>query len=528
MHWSDSVAEKIILKNKNVNTINIASGITPSGKIHVGNLREILTVEFVKCSLQKLKIDARFIFFWDDYDSFRKIPENLENKEFFIDFLGKPLTSVKDPCGKHQNYAKHFEIEVEEILMLLGVNPEYVYQSERYKEGFYEEDILFCLSKKVEIKSILDNYRQVRLEENWNPISIYCSSCEVSNVLKTTKKDNFSYHCSVCNNYEEFLTLSTKNIKLTWRVDWPMRWNKENIHFEPGGKDHSSDGGSRETGKIICKEIFNKEPPVYLSYDFIGIKGKSGKMSSSQGILIGIDELLEIYEPEVIRYLFASYKNNVEFTIGFDLDVIKLYEEYDRAERIYFGLEKSSEKRDHIIKRSYELAQIFDIPSRFPQKISFRHLCNIIQIFEHSLERILFFLKNVSEYKHDQYEISSIKSRFNRASCWIKKYAPEGFVFNVRKDEIEESEIPKNFLGFFKEFFIQMKIIDRSIQKKENLESCFYDLVKKDNLDVSEVYKIFYKILINKDKGPKLIPFLLAIGVDDILNRIRFFNFSSE
>ena len=77
--------------------------------------------------------------------------------------------------------------------------------------------------------------------------------------------------------------------------------------------------------------------PVTFPYDFLSIKGRGGKISSSSGEVVSLREMLEIYQPEVVRYLFASTRPNTEFAISFDLDVIKIYEDYDRCERIAFG-----------------------------------------------------------------------------------------------------------------------------------------------------------------------------------------------
>ena len=30
-------------------------------------------------------------------------------------------------------------------------------------------------------------------------------------------------------------------MKLNWKIDWPMRWMIEDVIFEPGGRDHSSE-----------------------------------------------------------------------------------------------------------------------------------------------------------------------------------------------------------------------------------------------------------------------------------------------
>ena len=74
------------------------------------------------------------------------------------------------------------------------------------------------------------------------------------------------------------------NCKLAWKIDWPMRWMIEGVDFEPGGKDHASPGGSYDTSKIIAKKIFGAQAPMFKGYEFVGIKGTTGKMSGSTAV----------------------------------------------------------------------------------------------------------------------------------------------------------------------------------------------------------------------------------------------------
>jgi len=59
MHWSDVLADKL-LKSKQKHVL--ATGITPSGPIHIGNMREILTTDAVYRSLKEKGGDADFIY----------------------------------------------------------------------------------------------------------------------------------------------------------------------------------------------------------------------------------------------------------------------------------------------------------------------------------------------------------------------------------------------------------------------------------------------------------------------------------
>ena len=78
MHWAYEVAHELIRKHPNKETFVCASGISPSGSVHIGNFREIVTTYFVVRALQDLGKKTRFIFSWDDYDRFRKVPKNID------------------------------------------------------------------------------------------------------------------------------------------------------------------------------------------------------------------------------------------------------------------------------------------------------------------------------------------------------------------------------------------------------------------------------------------------------------------
>jgi lysyl-tRNA synthetase class 1 len=84
--------------------------------------------------------------------------------------------------------------------------------------------------------------------------------------------------------------------KLPWRIDWPARWNALGVTVEPFGKDHASPGGSFSTGRRICKEIFGSPAPEPVPYEWINLKGQ-GAMSSSKGIAIPIDAMVEVIPP---------------------------------------------------------------------------------------------------------------------------------------------------------------------------------------------------------------------------------------
>ena len=180
-HWADIMADKIIREKGDKELYTCASGITPSGTVHIGNFREIITVELVVRCLRERGKNVRFIYSWDDYDVFRKVPKNMPRKELLETYLRKPITLVPDTKDRAENYARGNEIDVEKILPTVGVFPEYLYQAERYRTNKYASDIRTALEHREEIREVLNQYRTEPLPENWWPISVFSSFTDRDN-----------------------------------------------------------------------------------------------------------------------------------------------------------------------------------------------------------------------------------------------------------------------------------------------------------------------------------------------------------
>ena len=58
--------------------MTVSSGASPSGRVHLGNLREFLTVHFVAEELRRRGVPTRHLHVWDDYDRFRKVPVGVD------------------------------------------------------------------------------------------------------------------------------------------------------------------------------------------------------------------------------------------------------------------------------------------------------------------------------------------------------------------------------------------------------------------------------------------------------------------
>lgn len=515
VHWADQTAERIIRQLGDREQYTVASGITPSGTVHFGNFREVITVDLVARALRSKGKKVRFIFSWDDYDTFRKIPKNMPKQEELANYMFQPIVDTPDPFGVDESYAAHQEKKFEKQLLKVGIDIEPLYQAKKYRAGEYLELIKTALDKKDEIAVILNEYRKEPLAADWLPVSVYCENCNTDHQItkKTWSEGKLHYHCEAC-GHEGAEEVSEKNrLKLPWRIDWPMRWAYEKVDFEPGGKDHSSQGGSYTTAKEIVK-LFAWQAPVYLQYDFVSIKGKGGKMSSSSGDVVTVNDVLNIYEPEMVRWIFASYKSNVDFSISFDLDVIKIYEDFDRQERLAYGVDTGNEKKVNMAKRVYELSQIGETPAEMPFQPSFRHLTNVLQIHDGDLEK-------AKSYYQDQIKNERDERRFTeRANCalfWLKEYAPEDFKFSLNKEtpDIELSVEQKQYIRNLSTHLTEQW---DNISEDKQLHESMYEMMHAQELKPMDVFPAIYQLMISREKGPKLAGFIRTVGKEKVLS----------
>jgi lysyl-tRNA synthetase class 1 len=511
VHWADQTALRVINQKGDKEQYTLAAGITPSGTIHIGNFREVMTVDLIARALKSAGKKVRFIYSWDDYDVFRKVPKGFPKQDYLQTQLRKPIVDVEDPFGTDESYAAHNEKEMETDVAKVGIVPEYLYQAKKYRNLEYVQGIITALKNTEAIKSYIDAHRTEPLGDDWLPLTGFCPTCRFDEIIfsEFDGEENIRLNCQRC-EFNEIVNIKTcPDLKLPWRVDWPMRWAHEQVDFEPGGKDHSTAGGSYDTGKQIV-ELYDWTAPIYLMYNFIGIKGGAGKISSSAGNVITLATCLDIYEPAIVRYLFAGTRPGAEFNISFDLDVNKIYEDFDKCERIYFDKEIINEKKAAKEKRIYELSCPFAIPKEMPFQPSFRHLTNMLQTFSYDMDQVV-------TYYQDELKTEADKDRLLlRAKCatnWLKNYAPEEFIFEVNSAVPESVDLSQQQVQAIHAF--ADSLLTNSLDEKE-LHNSLYEIARANDCEPKDLFAACYAVLISKEKGPQLASFILTYGKEKV------------
>lgn len=528
LNWAEAIARRIIERRPDKEEYVCAAGISPSGSIHIGNFRDIATSYFVVQALRGLGKKAKLLFSWDEYDRLRKIPVNVSNvRDDMEQYVGMPYVDVPVPFAddaEAKSYADYFEREFMRSVSEFGIEMDYRYQASMYRSGKYAELVMMAVEKRKEIFDVLATHRtqQVTEEErnNFYPVSIYCPEChkDTTKILSVSDDNTVAEYQCACGHHGTFDFTKDFDCKLNWKVDWPMRWMYEGVDFEPGGKDHASPHGSYDTSKDISREIFGYEPPIFQGYEFIGIRGTTGKMSGSSGLNLTPETLLKIYQPEVILWLYAKTEPLKAFDFCFDDGILRQYGEFDRMLNRYLDGTADDLMKGIMDSCLIEGREVKPVPMSLLVQMG-----SVVNFDVPLLETVL--AKNGTPYVYEQF-----KDRLDRAKYWLEVCAPDQVyrlrgwrnweVYNTLED-VQKAEIAK--------LYENLKANEYGLDELSNMIYAVPVEVRDEEFDEKAkkklqmpFFKNVYRLLLDREQGPRLYLFLDALDKEDYLDLLDF------
>ncbi|WP_415951314.1 lysine--tRNA ligase [Streptomyces sp. KLOTTS4A1] len=541
--------------------IVVASGLSPSGPIHLGNLREVMTPHLVADEIRRRGHEVRHLISWDDYDRYRKVPNGVPGiDESWAEHIGKPLTSVPAPKGsEYPNWAEHFKAAMITALGELGVEFDGISQTEQYTSGAYREQILHAMKHRGDIDAILAQYRtkkappkkqgQKPVDEAelaaaegsgaageddgsgtgtaYFPYKPFCGGCE-KDLTKVTAYDDatteLSYVCEECGHTETVRLSEFNRGKLVWKVDWPMRWAYEGVVFEPSGVDHSSPGSSFQVGGQIVK-LFGGEQPIGPMYAFVGISGMA-KMSSSKGGVPTPADALEIMEPQLLRWLYARRKPNQSFKIAFDQEIQRLYNEWDKLEaKVADG---SALPADAAAYSRAARTAAGELP-RTERPVQYGTLASVADVTAGDAAQTLRILTELDP-ANPVTGLDAVRPRLDKAEAWIAKYVPAESRTIVRSEPDSEAlaaldEQGRESLRLLLDGLDEHWSLDGlthlvygvpKVQAGFSADAGPKELPPEIKTAQRSFFALLYQLLVGRDTGPRLPTLLLAVGADRV------------
>ncbi|MDP6871522.1 MAG: lysine--tRNA ligase [Candidatus Thalassarchaeaceae archaeon] len=522
MHWADYTAQRLMERGgKQVS----ASGITPSGEFHIGHLREILSAEMIHRACIDAGIESKYIFIVDSMDPLRRVYDFLSPD--YERYIGHPLAYIPapGPDGKPVegggNYAEHFLGPFLNALSEIGVRPEVVMNHETYESGEFAEYTHLAISKKEEIRRIIQDISGRELAGDWFPYNPMGSDGSMDGVTVTGYEKPF-VNWTDAHGIEGKSDIRKGEGKMPWRIDWAARWAIHGITCEPAGKDHGAAGGSYDTGIPICR-LLGGDPPDKIVYEWIQLKGM-GPMSSSTGLTIGPMEALSLVPPEILRFVIARSKINrhIEFDTGGSL--FRTADEYERLVSSPTKEEKGMTKRQLVAYQTQggaiRLSQVE--PGSNPLEsvggVSFRHLSMLAQI-KSSDEDVW---ESLNRSGHIQGEPGkSLMVRLSRMRTWIDgPHFPEDAKIEINIELGDEARKKldsesKHFLSALSSILSECEWGDSEINESI-AKAC-----EAVGIERREGYSAIYWVLIGRGHGPKASSLLFELDRGMVLSLLE-------
>jgi lysyl-tRNA synthetase class 1 len=538
--------------------VTCSSGASPSGPVHLGNLREFLMPHFVADELRRRGVPVRHLHVWDDYDRFRKVPAGVDPS--WSEHIGRPLSAVPDPWGCHPTWSDHYKEPLVAALHELGVDMEEISQTERYRSGVYRDEVLRAVRHRAEIDAVLERHRTRKAQEvatadeadahaaqeaeamadsvanddegdaegasgvGYFPFKAYCRDCGRDTTTVTAYDDETSdlaYTCSVC-DYHGTTNLATQDEgKLVWKADWPMRWAFEHVDFEPAGMDHATPGSSFTVGHELVESVWDYPRPAWFGYGFVGFAGVQ-KMSSSAGGAPTAADALRVLEPAILRWLYVRRQPRQTFDIDFGQEVVRLYDEWDALAR-----KAADPARRDVQVLAYERAAATATSGPLPTPavvVPFRMLASVADVTAGSAEQIS---RIVSHLGHAHDSVDDLEPRLSRAVAWTAEFVPESERTSVRSEPdvmaIEAlSSQEREWLALLLQGLQGDLELDPvtslvygvpKLARGMSIDDKPTDEVKADQ---KEFFRLLYHLLVDAERGPRLPTLIVALGADRV------------
>lgn len=535
LFWLERLARKAIerVRQEGKGVVVCRAGQTPSGAKHIGNFNDNVRSYFVAKLVELEGFKARHVQTHDDMDPLRTIPRrltDLDGRWHELDeqqvkelskHVGKPLIAVPDPFGCCASWAKHFERVWEEGCKALGIRKtEYYSTAELYRQGKFNWYIERMFERIEQCRQIVLSLQPSK-PLTYVPYWVICENCgKVSGCVLSfdLEAKTVSYECRqrlLAGKYEvesckQRGTVSWEDGsgKLDWQFEWPAQMHLFDTAVEGFGKEHYE--GSWQFCKRVLPEIYGGKPPIHFVYEFFLVDGK--KMSSRLGNVLIVQDVLEVLEPEVFCFFYTKRPLKAR---DFDLRNLSLVQEFERAERIYFGLERGKDgKKEQQLKIAYQLSWCDrELPKRLPLRIPYRHAAVIAQSVA-NLEQAIEVLRKTG-HLGAEFDRSEVLMKLKLAKNWVERYGPEELRIKVLEEmpSIELSEAQRKALRAV------AALLKQEISVEE-LHSKLYEIARQHGLSSKEFFEAAYQLLLGKSSGPRLALLLACLDKQFLADRL--------
>ena len=518
--WYDKMALKVIERERklgrSLDMIRTEMGLGASGFPHIGSLGDAARAYAVTLAIREQGYRSELIAFCDDKDGLRKVPAGLPKT--LEKYLGFPVTDIPDPFKCHDSYGRHMSSLLLEALDECGIEYRYMSAKEAYKNGLLSNEIKTLLLNAKKVGEIVkEEVGQERYTEvlPYFPVCGNCGRIYTTKALEYLPKENkVLYVCEGMEikgkwiegcGYKGEVDVTKGEGKLSWKGEFAARWKALEIRFEAYGKDIAD---SVRVNDRICREVLGYEPPAHAKYEmFLDKSGR--KISKSTGNVFTPQVWFRYGSPQSLMLLMLK---RFVGTRTLDVTDIPAYmNELDYLEDVYFGKKTIPDKKELAkLKGLYEYCWVLKPPKQPSIHVPYNMLTFLAKIAPKGKE-IEFITEKLQSYGYlpkGQQPDQDLKRRIEYALNWVRDFE------EIRETTIALKPEEKNAI---KELIEVLK----TEEEPEKIQNAIFNAAKKHGIPPPEFFKTLYNILIGAPQGPRLGPYITAMGKQNVIDALQ-------
>jgi len=518
--WYDKTASKIIDKEKtlgrSLDLIRTEMGVSASGIPHIGNLSDAIRSYAITVALQAQSCRSELIAFADDRDGLRKVPAGMPKT--LTKYLGYPVTSIPDPEKCHESFGEHATSLMREAFDKCGVKYTFMSATDVYKRGLLNNEIKILLQNAKRVGEIIrEEVGQEKFEEAL-PYFAICGNCGRIYTTKAyellPKENKILYACEGMEikgqqfqgcGYKGEADYTKAEGKLAWKVEFAARWKVLDIRFEAYGKDIAD---SVRVNDRICQEILNWPPPYHARYELFLAKGGK-RLSKSAGVVLSPQNWFRYGSPQsLILLMLKRFTGARSVSV---LDIPTHMNEFDELEDTYFGKKEISDKRE-LAKLSglYKYCWWLNPPSKLSIHVPYNLLAYLVKVApeDKEAEYVAQKLREYGYIKGKEPIPAGLEEKIRYARNWNQDFT------EIKETQLELTTDETEAIGEL------VKILQGEMDA-EVVQSAIFDIARKHNVPTRRFFKTLYTILLGTTAGPRLGPYIVAMGKQNVTEALQ-------
>ncbi len=515
--WLDKIAADIVEREKTLGqpgkSLRVESGLGASGIPHIGSFGDAARAHGVRMALENIGVKTELIAFSDDMDGLRRVPAGFPKS--LSKYLGFPVSSIPDPFGCHDSYGQHMGALLLDSLDKTGIAYRAVSGTRAYKDGLFNEQIDKILRNAARVGQII---KETLGQKKYTETLPYFPVCKNCGRIYTTKSLEYiperhvvTYVCEDVQLRVETLKgcghkgevdVRSGNGKLSWKVEFAARWSALKINYEAYGKDLTE---SVRANDRVMEEVLGELPPFHTRYEHF-IDKTGSKISKSVGNVIAPQLWLKYSPPQSL--LLLMFKRSVGSRAVWVKDIPTYIGELDELEDVYFGRREVKDPKELAKFRGlYEYCWNKKPPSAPSVHIPHNLLVYLVKVApkgkegEFVREKLASYGYKVSETDPD------FLARLERAINWARDIE----TISTREISIEGEE---------RDAVLELAGVINASNDEAYLQNVVFTVAKKHGLEPGRFFKTLYRILIGADSGPRLGPYILAMGRENVASAL--------